>query len=228
MDVCDLARAAWSFPIIGLIVGGFSGAAMYGAASLDLHPLACAVIGLGAMALMTGALHEDGLADVADGVGGGTDKVRILEIMRDSRIGSFGVLALIFSVGLRAGALAGMLGPGLAWAALIGAAMFSRGVLPMIMMMMPPARADGLSRGAGSPGLMICLMAFGLGLAGLIVTLRWDQALLAIGIAVPLAGLLLFWAYLRLGGQTGDVLGAAQQVTEMAVLVAAASWSSTY
>lgn len=225
MAVRDLARAGWAFPIIGVAVAGVSGAVMYGAAGANLHPLACAFIGLGVMALITGALHEDGLADVADGVGGGTDKARILEIMRDSRIGSFGVLALVFSVGIRAAALSGMPGPGVAWLSLVAAAMFSRGVLPIVMTLMPAARSDGLSRNAGAPSIFVSLMALGLGLVGLFASLTLAQGFLAIILSVFLAGLLLIWAYRRLGGQTGDVLGAVQQVTEMAVLVAAASWS---
>lgn len=228
MQVDDLSRAAWSFPIVGLIVGGLGGVALYGAAWLDLHPLACAFVGLAVMALVTGGLHEDGLADVADGFGGGGDKTRILEIMRDSRIGSFGVLALVFGIGIRASALSGVPGPGLAWVTLIAAAIFSRAMLPMIMAMIPAARSDGLSQGAGRPSILGVLIALGLGLIALFALLPVKLVFVSIMVAIPLAGLIVLWAYRRLDGQTGDVLGAVQQVTEMSVIIAAAGWSLTF
>ncbi len=228
MEVGDLSKAAWSFPIVGLVVGGIGGAAIYGAAALDLHPLACAFFGLAVMALITGGLHEDGFADVADGFGGGGDKTRILEIMRDSRVGSFGVLALVFGVGIRAAALSGAPGPGLAWVTLIVAAIFSRAVLPMVMATMPAARTDGLSQGAGRPSMTGAFIALALGLFALFALLPVNLAFVAIMVAIPLAGLIVLWAYRRLGGQTGDVLGAIQQVIEMSVIIAAAGWSLSF
>lgn len=228
MQTDDLSRAAWAFPLVGLIVGAIGGAALYGAAQLNLHPLACACVGLAVMALITGGLHEDGLADVADGFGGGSNKTRVLEIMRDSRIGSFGVLALIFSVGIKASALSGVPGPGLAWVTLITAAVFSRALLPFIMATMETARMDGLSRGAGRPTMAGALVALGLGLIALFAILPMKLAFVAIMLVIPLAGLIVLWAYRRLGGQTGDVLGAVQQLVEMAVIIAATGWSLTF
>lgn len=228
MEVGDLSRAAWSFPIIGIVVGALGGAALYGAAAMDLHPLACAFVGLAVMALVTGGLHEDGLADVADGFGGGGDKTRILEIMRDSRIGSFGVLALVFGIGIRAAALSGVPGPGLAWITLIAAAVFSRAALPLIMAMMPAARSDGLSKGAGCPSKSGALIALGMGVIALFALMPAKLVFVSIMVAIPLAGLIVLWAYRRLGGQTGDVLGAVQQTTEMSVIIAAAGWSLTF
>lgn len=228
MQTGDLSRAAWAFPLVGLIVGAIGGAVMYGAAHMDLHPLACAFVGLAVMALITGGLHEDGLADVADGFGGGGNKTRILEIMRDSRIGSFGVLALVFGIGIKASALSGVPGPGFGWLTLIVAAVFSRAVLPIIMATMESARTDGLSRGAGRPTMTGALVGLGLGLIALFAVLPMKLAFIAIMLAIPLVGLIVLWAYRRLGGQTGDVLGAVQQVVEMAVIVAAAGWSLTF
>lgn len=228
MGVVDLSKAAWSFPVVGLVVGAMGGAALYGAAMMDLHPLACALIGLAVTALITGGLHEDGLADVADGFGGGGDKTRILEIMRDSRIGSFGVLALVFGIGIRAAVLSGVPGPGLAWVTLIVAAIISRAALPMIMAMMPAARLDGLSRGAGRPSMTCAFIALTLGFVALFALMPINLAFVAIMVAIPLVGLILLWAYRRLGGQTGDVLGAIQQVIEMSVIIAAAGWSLSF
>lgn len=227
MHTGDLTRAAWAFPVVGLLVGGIGGGALYLAASQSLHPMLCALIALALQALITGALHEDGLADVADGFGARTQS-RILEIMRDSRIGSYGVLALVFSIGIKSAALASVPGPGLAWGAMVAAAAVSRGVLPLVMAMVAPARTDGLSHGAGRPSKPIAGIAFGIGLITLFICLPVQAAFAAILIAGPLIALVLFWAVRRLGGQTGDVLGALQQMTEIAVLIGAAGWSLNY
>ncbi len=222
-----LADAAWAFPIVGVVVGGLSGGALYVAADTALHPLACAVIALVVQAWVTGALHEDGLADVADGMGA-HGKKRALEIMRDSRIGAFGVLGLIFSVGLRAAALASIPGPGLAWGALIAAAALSRAVLPIAMLLVGQARVDGRAAEAGQPNLLGVLLAMGIASAALMLGLAGWVPVLAIVVALPAGGWVLYWAHRKLGGITGDVLGALQQVTEIAVLLAAAAWTVGY
>ena len=227
MHSSDLTRAAWAFPIIGVLVGGIGGGALYLAAAQNLHPLLCALIALALQALITGALHEDGLADVADGFGA-RQQSRILEIMRDSRIGTYGVLALVFSIAIKSAALAGIPGPGLAWVAMVAAAAVSRGILPLIMAMVRPARSDGLSHGAGRPSMSVAGIAIALGVITLFICLPIKAAFAAIVIALPLMALVLFWAVRRLGGQTGDVLGALQQMTEIAVLIGAAGWSLNY
>src|ERR1700760_415860 len=102
----SLADASGAFPLVGLVIGAIGGIAYAIASALALPALAAALIAIAATALITGALHEDGLADTADGFGGGATREMKLEIMRDSRIGTFGVLALIFSIGLRAIAIA--------------------------------------------------------------------------------------------------------------------------
>ena len=146
-----LAASSRAFPVIGAFVGAIAGLALMMAAGLGLHPLACAFIALAVSALVTGALHEDGLADVADGFGGGQTKAKKLKIMKDSRIGAFGVLALVFSVAIRAGILGGLPGPGMAALALIAAAALSRGLLPVVMAVTDPARKSGLGFQAGTP-----------------------------------------------------------------------------
>lgn len=223
MRSSDLAGAAWAFPIVGLIVGAISGGVLYLLASTELSPLVCAFIALGVQAFVTGALHEDGLADVADGLGAG-DKARTLEIMRDSRIGTYGVLALILSVAIRAGAISGIAGPGFACLAMIAAAIFSRGALPVIMHSLPTARDDGLSKDAGKPSLQSAAIAGAISVIALFTIMPFSVALAALVIGSVLVGLLLRWAMQGIGGQTGDVLGAAQQLAEIAVLIAAAGW----
>ena len=131
------------------MIGLVAGLALLGAFQLGLHPLACAFIALATSIALTGALHEDGLGDFADGLGGATRQDR-LAIMRDNRIGTFGTLALLFGVGIRAAILSGLTSPEAAALALITAAAISRAVL-RVMRWQRPARADGLAAGVGAP-----------------------------------------------------------------------------
>lgn len=224
VSMADLGPASRAFPLIGLIVGGLAGGALWLGAKADLHPLACAFIGLAVGAWITGALHEDGLADFIDGMGG-RDRARRLEIMRDSRIGAYGVLALVFSVGLKASLLAGFLGPGLAAGALMAAAIVSRAVVPLIMARLAPARRDGLGRDSGEATTVTALSALVLGLAGGMALLGPGVGLLALLMATCVACIVGWLARKRLGGYTGDVLGTAQQCAEVAVLLAAGAFA---
>ncbi len=221
----DLAGAVWAFPLIGVLVGGVAGGALMLASEIQLHPLACAFVGLTAAALVTGALHEDGLADVVDGFGGGATRDDKLRIMRDSQIGSYGVLALVFSVGLKASILAGLLGPGMAAATLVGTAALSRGLLPGMMHLMPRARTDGLAAGAGRPtakGAVISLI-----LGGIVAALFLGKgvAVVVVVAAVMVALGMAFIAHRQIGGYTGDVLGATQQISEIAILMTAGAYA---
>ena len=168
--------------------------------------------------MMTGAMHEDGLADTADGFWGGWTVARRLEIMKDSHIGSYGVIALILSLGLRWMALTLLFEAGLALPALIAMGALSRAVMPGLLHALPFAREGGLSRSVGrvsfdtavlgaALGAILALMALGLAALLLMMTVAlsgWGVAALARG---------------KIGGQTGDVLGAAQQVAEVAALL---------
>ena len=217
-----LARSTGMFPVVGAGIGLAAGLALLTADGLGLHPLAAALIGLAVAAALTGALHEDGLADFCDGLGGGRSSADRLRIMRDSRIGTFGALAVVFSVGVRAAVVAGMSSPGAAVAALVAAGALSRATLPAILHWLPPAREDGMAAEAGRPDLLRvvvgCVIALIVGL--LVVDDRTvAAALLAVGGAATGVALL---ARSRLGGHTGDVLGASQQAAEMAALAAVA------
>lgn len=213
-----LARSVRAFPLVGVVAGGFGGGALWLAAGAGLPPLAYAFIGLLAVVAITGGLHEDGLADVADGMGG-YDRNRRLEIMRDSRIGAFGVLALIFAVGLKASVLAGLPGPGLAWGAIIAAAALSRAVMAPCMLMLKPARDGGLGHGAGRPSGLDAALGFGLGVAVAVGILGWGPGLGAAAAALSALFLTAWLARARFGGYTGDVLGAVQQTAEISVFV---------
>ena len=214
----DLSQAARAFVVAGVLVGFIGGGALWLAAKADLHPLACALIGLLAAAVVTGALHEDGLADVADGLGA-TSRERRLEIMRDSRIGSYGVLALIFAVGIKAAILAGLPGPGLALGAFITAAALSRAVMPLCMATMRPAREDGLGHGAGRPDLADAVLGFAVAVLIAIALFGWIIGPSAVVAALVAMALGAWLAQARFGGYTGDVLGAVQQCAEVSVLI---------
>ena len=217
-----IAASVWAFPLAGLAAGGLAAAALVGVAMAGMPVALAAGLALGLQIVLTGALHEDGLADLADGFWGGATPERRLEIMRDSRIGSYGVLALILSVGLRWVALAYLaeIDPVLAGIALLCAAMTSRALPAVMLAALPPARSDGLGRAAGrarfGPALVAVLLAAFPAL--LLPAVLWAMALQA-ALGVALARL----ALRRIGGQTGDVLGAAQQVAEIAALVLLAS-----
>lgn len=222
-----LAKAARAFPLVGLVVGAAGAVALLAAAGLGLAPLAAALVALAATALITGGLHEDGLADTADGFGSdaATAAARI-KVMRDSRIGAFGMLAIVFSVGLRAGVLAGFGHPEIAASALAAAACLSRGLLPAAMHFMPPASRSGLAAKAGRPDQESWVTAAVLG--GLLAFLFLGPAggLVAIVFGAAAAACVAWLAWARIAGVTGDVLGAQQQAAEVAVLIAAAAIAS--
>jgi adenosylcobinamide-GDP ribazoletransferase len=171
------------------------------------------LLAVGGGILLTGALHEDGLADCADGFGGGKDKEHKLKIMRDSAIGSYGALALILSVGLRVSATANIDN---AWKALIAAHCLGRGALPLAMHFLPPASASGVAAGAGKPSQAEA--GFALLTALLIAGLLSPVSILPAALAALLFG---WFAYRQLGGHSGDVLGGMEQLAETAALLAA-------
>src|SRR5215468_234192 len=167
----DVARASWAFPVAGALVGS-AGALTYAIASgIRLPSALAAALALGSTLLITGCLHEDGLADTADGLGGGCDRARKLEIMRDSRLGTYGACALIMSLLLRWAALAAMANPMAVASALIAAHVSARAALPVFMRFVPPARLDGLSAQAGQPAVRSAAVAVMLGVLALVTAL---------------------------------------------------------
>lgn len=215
------ARAGWAWPLAGLVIALPACAAGWGADLLGLPPAIAALAALGALVLTTGGLHEDGLADCADGFWGGLTAERRLAIMKDSRVGSYGVLALLLSVLARWTCLWQLFeqGPRPALLALLATAALSRGGMALVMRALPPARPDGLARAAGQMPAPTATAAAGLGL--LIAAVLVPQALA--GIVAGVVPVLLLWGLVarhKIGGQTGDVLGAAQQLAEIACLCA--------
>jgi adenosylcobinamide-GDP ribazoletransferase len=203
-----------------VLVGAAAAATLLIASAVLPVPLA-AGLAVGAGVLVTGGLHEDGLADTADGLGGGATPERALEIMRDSRIGSYAGLALVFSVMLRWAALAG-LAPADGALALVVAHGVSRAAIPPVLLAAPYARASGLASGlAGAVTRPEAAVAVLLGLATAMLA-GPACGLAAFAAAAGAAGAMLAILLRRLGGYTGDGLGAVQQVAEIAVLLALA------
>ncbi|MFQ5774795.1 MAG: adenosylcobinamide-GDP ribazoletransferase [Kiloniellaceae bacterium] len=219
----DPARAGRAMPLVGALVG-LTGAAAYAIA--DAAGLPAALSGLVAVAatiLLTGAFHEDGLADVADGFGGAFDRARKLEIMRASGIGAFGALALVLSVALRAGALAALAEPGAVAAALVAAHAVARAALPAVMAAVPLARPDGLAATLGRPQPGVAAAALLIGAVIALPLLGLGGGVLALVAAGIGAAILVSIARAQIGGYSGDVLGAVEQVAEVAVLLVAAA-----
>jgi len=219
-----LARSMRAFPLVGIVIGVAGWAVFALAADIGLPSTIAALLALAATVLVTGALHEDGLADTADGFGGGEDRAGKLAVMRDSRIGAYGVLALVFSLALRAAALAVLTSPR-AGAALIAAHAVSRAGLPIVMRWLAPARDDGLGASAGQPDDAAIGWCAGIAVVVTLLCLGVVPGLAALVVAAAAVAGLARLAQRQIGGYTGDVLGAAQQTGEIAVLLSAAAFA---
>jgi adenosylcobinamide-GDP ribazoletransferase len=218
-----LSDAAWAFPLVGAGIGAVAALAFFLAQLTGLGSWLAALTAVFAGLLLTGALHEDGLADAADGFWGSHDREAKLAIMRDSRHGTFGVLALLASVAFRSAALAGigdMIHAGLA---LVAAHAASRAILPMAMRLLPPARADGLGATAGRPSVPAVITAAFIGIAIALMALGPTRGMIALSLTGAATFAMAGLARRQIGGYTGDVLGALQQIGEIVMLLAASA-----
>jgi adenosylcobinamide-GDP ribazoletransferase len=222
IEGADVARALWALPIAGALVG-LIGAVVYALAHrLGVTPIIAAALTLAATISVTGALHEDGLADTVDGLGG-TSPDKALEIMRDSRIGTFGACALILSIVLRTSALASLADPHLVTTAIVTAHAAGRSTIPLFIHLVPRARPDGLSAATGEVSGENIAIALALGAIALVVGLGVTASALSALLLLLIVGSLARLCRRRFGGQTGDVLGALEQAGEiLALLIAAA------
>jgi adenosylcobinamide-GDP ribazoletransferase len=222
----DFRRLTRVVPLAGLVLGLVPALVLWLALKLDLGPWLAAILAVTALTVATGAFHEDGLADTADSFGGST-QARRLEIMRDSRIGSFGTAALILAFALRIAALATLAdrtGIATVAAATLMAAALSRtaGLMPLVFL--PPARSDGAAHALGRPPRESFWIATGLaGFIALVLGALGGLPPLGIWLMLVLSGLsgygMMRLALRHIQGQTGDIAGATQQVAEVAALV---------
>jgi adenosylcobinamide-GDP ribazoletransferase len=221
------SRAVWAFPIAGLLIAIVPALVLYTMSRFG-DALVASLVALSLMTIVTGALHEDGLADAADGLGGGRDKDHALLIMKDSRIGSYGVVALILSFALRAASLAALVrvDAGLAAMAMLAAASVSRAAMIWHWSALPPARDNGVAAAVGAPEdkarnialltgaiIGVFLIALHLGLWG---------GLFAVLLAAGAGSAFTRFVRRKLGGHTGDTIGATQQICEIALMTALA------
>jgi adenosylcobinamide-GDP ribazoletransferase len=221
----SLGADAHAFPLAGILAAMPAALVLIVTDALGLSPLVAATLAVGTLVLTTGALHEDGLGDVADGLGGHHERERAIAIMKDSRVGTYGALALFLSVALRIELVAELVDADRDGAALalLAAAAVSRGAMTWLWSALPSADIGGLADRMGRPARATGRRALLVG-DGLFLVL----GSLAFGILPTLAGLALgglvllwFRGFIRrrLGGQSGDCLGAAQQMTEIAALI---------
>ena len=218
----SLADAIWTAPLVGVVVALVAWLSFATGHALGLAEGPAAVLAIAAAMLVTGCLHEDGLSDTADGFGGGRTRERKLEIMRDSRIGSYGAAALVLSVLARWSAIVEIEDPAPVFAALIAAHVGSRALIPAFMHDLPQARVDGLAAGVGAVADEAVIAALAIGAIGLLFLGLKGAIVAALCLAI------LFFAFRKLclaqiGGQSGDTIGALQQLAEIALLFVASA-----
>lgn len=220
-----LGQTARFFPLVGWIVGALSALAAWGAAHV-LPPLPALLLALIAGVLLTGALHEDGFADVCDGFGGGTSRERVLEIMRDSRIGVYGALGMGLLLALKLSCLAALPSSVIVFAMLAGHPL-SRALAAALMWRLDYAGSPGKSAPVAkrmSHGEFLFAALCGLLPAGVLAAFSWQAALCGIALAL-LSTLFLARLFVRrIGGYTGDCLGAVQQLSETGFYLGVTSW----
>ena len=226
-----LNQSARHFALIGVLVGVVAAVALWAASRI--LPLSVAVLlSMAATMLLTGGFHEDGWADTCDGLGGAVSRERALEIMKDSRIGAYGAMGLLMMLALKASALASL--PA-AWAcaALLLGHTVSRAASTALIRFLPyagdldHAKAKPLAQRISKAGLVVCCGWVLLVAAGLVVYQPVWRVPVALGTLIAVVGAwrCARWFHRRLGGVTGDTLGATQQLTELLLLLA---WSATW
>ncbi|WP_420392823.1 adenosylcobinamide-GDP ribazoletransferase [Acuticoccus sp.] len=223
-DPPPLAQTAWSVPVAALLLATPAALAMALAHAAGFPSLAAAFVGVGALVVVTGALHEDGLADCVDGFWGGATAERRLAIMRDSRIGTYGVVALVLALGLKAALLEHALGDGTAdaMALLVVGAVAGRTAALYPWVRLPSARPDGLAVAMGRPTpatfrtAVILALLVGAALTVWVSPLGFVAA--AAGAALTAKGMSSL-AEAKVGGHTGDVIGAAVVAGDLSTLV---------
>lgn len=211
---------AWAYAVVGAALGGLAAATGIFALQIGLQPIIAATIATAMITFITGAMHEDGFADVCDGFWGGWDKTRRIEIMKDSHIGVYGTYGLICIFGLRVFAIAALL-PAAPWA-LVGIFALSRAGMVAITAALPNARGGGLSHSVGASKWPTAMIAMGLGIVAHAIT---APPFAAVGCVLAFAGVA-FIAKWKIEGQTGDVLGASQVAAEVAGLITATAFIS--
>lgn len=221
-DPAWIQASARYYPLVGMVVGALAAVVLYGAAQITA-PLVAAILAVAASMALTGCFHEDGLADTADGIGGGTTRERRLEIMKDSRLGTYGASVLFLNLMLRIACLAALIevSPWLAAVAMVCAQGFGRSAAVTAMAIMPYGGNPGMAK-EGNPDRtsthnVLIAIVFGLIPFALLSPLMAGAGLVLGLIAATIPAWL---AWKHLGGRTGDILGAVEQAFELGCLLA--------
>jgi adenosylcobinamide-GDP ribazoletransferase len=213
------AHAAWAYPLVGLGVGLIAVAIAWVMQSLGVvSPITALFVVLSSI-VVTGAMHEDGLADCADGFWGGWDMAKRLSIMKDSQIGTYGVIALVMSLLLRWYVITQMIEKDVLMGAVLTAAVMSRGAMVWVMYRLPHARKDGLAQQTGRPMGQTTMIAVGFAALAAVLAPEVSTFWLIVVAVLSTLGVATL-ARRKIGGQTGDVLGATQQIVELGILIA--------
>jgi adenosylcobinamide-GDP ribazoletransferase len=225
-----LAATAW--PLSGLVVALAPAGVLLLASLAGVPAIISATLSVALLIVLTGGLHEDGLADVADGFGGGGDKAKKLAIMRDSRLGTYGAVALVMTLIVRIFGLAAILSVSLpaAFAAVLAVAVASRSLALAHWHALLPAREDGLAVRAGRPDWLALLIGMSTGVLALVLLLPFAGGPVFFAAAIASLGIVGFTHLARwqIGGHTGDTIGASQQIGEALLLAGlAAQWHGT-
>lgn len=216
----SFGRAVWAWPWVGCIIGLIISAIFNIACQFFLSAWIVGFLTLGALFLLTGGLHEDGLADMADGFGGGKDKAHKLEIMRDSRLGSYGVLTLFIILGLQVSALSFLARNHTHVVSILMIA----AILSRISMLLPiccsqPARSDGLASSLITiprPSMLIALLST---LLLIFALTSWTAAIIYIILSGIISAGMTLYSQKHIQGYTGDILGAIQTLVATAILI---------
>lgn len=210
-------KASWAYPLVGALVGAIAALTANILNFFGLPVTICTIMALLTMVALTGGIHEDGLSDSADGLGGGTDKDSILKIMKDSRIGSFGTIALVLIILGRYGSMNELMKIDQLFWPLVAAGAVSR--VPMVgaMVYLKPARNDGLSVSVGAPPKFSFIIALIIGILSCVLVVGILSILVLLGVGI-ITIIIFYIANEKISGQTGDVLGASQQFAELIAL----------
>ena len=217
-----LMQSAWSFPLVGVFLGFLGGSVSWFLLELQLPLLIVSFLTIGTLILLTGGLHEDGLADMADGFGGGSNPENKIAIMRDSQIGTYGTLILILVIAVKAAAIETLLGKDNSlncMVALIVSGSVSRSLMVCVAYTLDHASEKGLGKFAGKPNSQTVISSLFITVITSIFLLPIIKVMIALTLATLTATAIGFLAKRQINGYTGDILGATQQLSEVIVLI---------
>jgi len=228
----ELGFAAAAWPLAGLVIALAPAGVLLLAGLAGIPAIITAALSVALLIALTGALHEDGLADVADGFGGGSDTAEKLAIMRDSRLGTYGALALVVTLIVRIFGLAAIVSASLpaAIAAILTVAVASRSLALAHWHALGPARQDGLAVDAGRPDRLAMLIGLAIGALALVLLVPFAGGSVFFAAALASLGVVALTrlAHQQIGGHSGDTIGASQQIAEALLLAGlAAHWHAT-